>query len=205
MVVSTIAGGLQGGSEYTCILYEGAPTVTAKTLGPDGYYDTGIVPASPLQKDDIVVLDIQSENTYEATGGLPVVKAVTNGTLILGKILTEPKTIGTAPTTAAGDTWAKILAGKYYRIAKVKFFGVTDIEKAILVGASTANIVPGVPDTLKVDVSGTVAVSGGVVTLSCADAANGGSGIFSFHYVANGAVTVSILAGFTGGPVVIQG
>jgi hypothetical protein len=204
MVVSTIAGESGGGVKLPCILYEGAPTVTDITTGPDGYEDVGIIFASQMKKDDIVVMDVQTENTYDATKGLPVAKAIAAGTLIVGIIRTTPKLAVAPPNTAAGNSWAKQLAGQYYRVATVEWFGLSGIMKAVLVGASAGNIVPGVAATLKIDASASVALQGGVVTLSCADAASGGAGLVSFHYAASGSATVSLLVGFTGSTVVIQ-
>ena len=125
MTISTIAGVQEGGTKLTCILYEGVPTVTTMTHGADGYNDTGFTSASGLVKDQWITVDVQTENTYADTYGLPVVKAITNGSLIVGKIITEPKWVATPPSTTAGNSWAKILAGKYYRIATVWFPGVT--------------------------------------------------------------------------------
>jgi hypothetical protein len=204
MALSTIAGVQEGGVKLTCILYETLPVVTTVTHGPDGYYDKGIVPttaASALTKDAWVTPDVQSDNTYAATQGLPVVKQITNGSLILGKIISEPKWVATPASTAAGDTWAKCLTGKYYRIATVWFPGVTGVCKAQLQGLNAANIVPGVQATLEFDASLTVAASVAVAPecLCGSDVASGGVGAFSFHYVAAGTALVSILVGFTGG------
>ena len=201
MTISTIAGVQEGGTKLTCILYEGVPTVTTMTHGADGYNDTGFTSASGLVKDQWITVDVQTENTYADTYGLPVVKAITNGSLIVGKIITEPKWVATPPSTTAGNSWAKILAGKYYRIATVWFPGVTGATKMTLVGLTAANIVPGVQATLQLDASATTAAAVALSpeTLSGSDVAAGGVGMFSFHYAAAGAATVSLLVGFTGG------
>src|SRR5574343_1254556 len=204
MAVSTIAGVDDGGVRLTCILYEGVATVTSVVHGQDGYNDKGITFATPLIKDQWVVMDVQSDNTYAATQGLPVVKAITNGSLVVGKIITEPKLV-VAPSTTPTATWAAHLAGKYYRIATVWFPSVLGTTKAVLVGASTANVVPGVEGNLEIDASATtaLAVAGSPDTLSVFDVANSGLALFSFHYVASGSATVSILVGFTGGAILI--
>lgn len=201
MALSTIAGVDEGGVKLTCIIYEGVPTVTDETFGSDGMYDRGVLPAAPLKKNAWVTPDVQTENTYAATKGLPVVKPITNGSLILGKILTEPKWITMADTTAHGDSWAKILAAKYYRIATVWFPGVTGVTKIQVQGLSAANIVPGVQATLEFDASLCVAASVAKQPeqLCGSDVASGGVGAFSFHYVASGSALVSALIGFTGG------
>lgn len=202
---SRIAGNVnQGGLELTCILSEGNLTVTANTHGPDGYTDTGITAASGLKKDQWVTLDVDSANTYIATYGLPVVKAITNGSLIIGKITSTPVWASTLPTSTQ-TTWSTMLSSKYFRIATVWFPGITGAEKMVVAGASAANIVPGVQATLQFDATATTALStaDGVVTLSGVDAANGGVGAISFHYVASGGHTQYILVGFTGGVVTI--
>lgn len=202
---SRIAGNVnQGGVELACILSEGTITVTNTGFGPDGYKDKVATASAFIKKDQWVTLDVDSGNTFVATYGLPVVKAITNGTLIVGKVVSEPRWQKVPRTTQ--DTWATMLAGKYFRVATVWFPGITGVEKAVVVGANTANIVPGVPATMQVDASATTALStaDGVVTLSAADAASGGLGVISFHYIAAGSNTQYALIGFTGGAVVVQ-
>lgn len=204
MAVSQIAGDSGGGLKLPCILYEGAPTVTDDALGPDGYTDTVITFASPLKKDSFVVHDVQTENTYATTKGLPVVKAIAAGTLIVGRIISTPKLVRAPTTTAAGDSWAKQLAGEYYRVATVEWFGLSGAIKAVVKGQNSTAIVPGVCATMKIDASDSVALAGGVVTLAVQDVANGGVGLISHHYVAAAAADVSALVSFVGGTVVIQ-
>ena len=76
MAINTTAGGPVGGVSYPCILYEGALTATAIVHGADGYYDRGVTAAAGLVKDQWVELDAQVDNTFAATGGMPVVKAL---------------------------------------------------------------------------------------------------------------------------------
>jgi len=207
MAVSLEAGYTGGGIKLTCILDEGAPTVTKNTMGQDGYFDTGIVWASQMAKNQFVCLDTDTANTYAATGGLPAVQPIAAGSLIVGQIISEPRIIKVPLTTAAGDSYAKRLAGKYYRVATVEFFGISGVAKAVVVNTTTA-IVPGVAATLKIDASASNALAAvdpqGPVCLSCVDATSGGSGVFSFHYIAGAAGTVSALVGFVGGVAVIQ-
>lgn len=200
MAVSTIAGIDSGGVRLTCILYEGVATVTSVVHGQDGYQDKGVTFASPLVKDQWCVLSTDTENTYAATQGLPVVAAIGNGSLIIGKIISEPKFV-VVPSTTPTATWAAHLTGKYYRVATVWFPGVTGTTKIQLQGLSAANIVPGVQATLELDASLTTAavVAGSPDTLVGSDVSSGGVGMFSFHYVASGSALVSILVGFTGG------
>lgn len=185
------------GPKITCILEEGAPTVGT------GYTSTnlklGVVTwASELRKGEIVAIDPSTTNTHEACLGLPVVRAVANGdATILGIIETEPYLEKTIPNTAAGDSLAKRLAGEYYRVATVRFFGVMAVGPAVLYTDDKAAVVPGVVGTLKVDVSRSAGAGNGLVLN---DVANGGTGIFSFHYCAKvaGGSEYSLLCGFTG-------
>ena len=206
MAVSTIAGVDQGGVKLTCILYEGVATVTATVMGPDGYTNKGITYASPLVKDSWVVLDVQSDDTYAATQGLPVVKAISDGSLIIGKIISEPQPV-VIPSTTPTATWAAHLTGKYYRIATVWFPGVIGTTKIQVQGLSAANIVPGVQATLEFDASGTIAAvaAGSPDPLYGSDVTSGGVGAFSFHYIASGTALSSALIGFTGGVNLIIG
>jgi hypothetical protein len=199
MAVSKIAQYTGDGIKLPCILQEGNLTYGAKVHGPDGYFDEGVTIQTPIQKNDWVTLDIDAANTYDATGGNPVVKQLTNGALIIGQVITDPD--WEAVPVASQTVRATILAGKWYRKATVEFFGIKGIAKAILVGAGAADIVPGVEGTIQIDASATNALANttGPVSLSCADVASSAVGIISFHYVAKGTATVSVLVGFTGG------
>jgi len=203
MAVSTIAGYTGGGIKLPCIINDGTLTVASKVFGPDGYTDTGISLGTPLYKDQYVTLDTDAANTYAATGGLPVVCGLSAASLIIGKIITEPKFVVTPTSTSS--TRATILANKWYRVATVEFFGIMGVAKATLVGASTANVVPGTAALLQIDQSASdaLAAAESAETLSVYDVASGGTGLISFHYVASGSATVSILVGFTGGHAVV--
>lgn len=209
MAVSTYAAYTGGGIKMTCILHEGTPTVTDGTFGIDGMMSTGISLSSSIKKNEWVTLDVDTSNTYASTHGLPVVKAMANGTVVIGQVISEPKWVVVPPTTASANTWAKKLAGQYYRVATVEFFGVCGVAKAIINTANQAAIVPGVSTTLQIDASDTTAlatslVDQGPVLLSVVDHANAGNGMFSFHYVAQEAGgTYNILVGFVGGQVVV--
>lgn len=207
MAVDTVAGVTAGGIKLACILAEGAPTVTKKTMGTDGYFETGIVWASQIEKGAWVVLDIQEQNTYALTGGLPVVKAATSGSLIVGRVVSEPRLVNAPATSAAADTHAERLAGKYYRVATVEWFGLNGVAKAVVVSGDADAIVPGVAGTIQIDASATAALanadSQGPVLLSCSNVASGAAGIVSFHYIPNDAGTVSAMIAITGGVVTI--
>jgi hypothetical protein len=100
---------------------------------------------------------------------------------------------------------ATILAGGWYRVATVEFFGLSGVAKAVCVPADTGAITPGTVGLVKIDDSASAALAAaeGPIMLSVYDVASGGTGIISFHYVPKGTTTVSILVGFTGGFVVV--
>lgn len=194
--MTDVSAEFQMGPRITCILNEGNPTVGSAYTSTNYKVNT-VTWASELHKGEIVAIDPTSTNTFSATKGLPVVKPVANGdATIIGIIETEPwlqKKIG-ASTDA--DSLTKRLSGEYYRTATVRFLGCFGVGPATLKTANAAAIVPGVVGTLKVDVSES---AGGENGLIVNDVANGGTGIFSFHYAAQAAdVTVPILCGFTG-------
>lgn len=201
MAVSTIAGYTGGGIKIPCILKEGNLTVTANTYGPDGYTDTGITRASPIAWNDWVTLSSDTGNTYDLTYGMPVVVPAAAGTFTLGKVVSEPKWLAVPTTTQT--TWATMLAGKWFRVATVEWFGIAGMAKVVHVGDTSNAVVAGVPATIKADASATAALTGGVVTLGTASAGSGGAGIMPFHYAA-ATGTVSLLVGFYGGTAVIQ-
>lgn len=196
MAASLISGDFGDGPRVTCILNEGNPTVGT------GYTPTGLkMPintwAGELHRGEIVSIDPSTSNTYEACGGLPVVKAVANGeATIIGIIETEPKLIKKIPASTDADSLTKRLAGEYYRTATVRFFGIFGLGEAILKTADAGAVTPGVAGVLKVDVSES---AGGANGLVLNDVTTGGTGIISFHYQAKAAsTTVKLMVGFTG-------
>lgn len=203
MAISTIAGVEGGGGlKLTCILYEGANTVTANVTGPDGYTDTGITKAAGIVKGQLVQIDGAAENTYDATNGLPVVETLAQNAVLVGKVITEPKWVN-APTANTAN-WAGDLAGGFFRIATVWFPQLIGVTKAMVDNSSTAAIVPGVVGTVNISAGGSNAraAAGAVETLEIVDVANNGTGIVPLTYVAADGVDVSILVGFNGAAVV---
>ena len=201
MAINTTAGGPVGGVSYPCILYEGALTATAIVHGADGYYDRGVTAAAGLVKDQWVELDAQADNTFAATGGMPVVKALaSNGaSAVIGKIITEPQW-KTAPPATSTVNWAGDLARGAFRVATVWFPTLNAIDKITVDGQSTANIVPGTPTSINVDasLSNAAAAAGVPETLIVKDALANGVGIVPLTYVASGATDESLLVGFNG-------
>lgn len=198
MAISTIAGIETGGVKLTCILYEGANTVTANVTGPDGYTDTGITKAAGIVKDQWVQIDGAAENTYAATNGLPVVETLANAATLIGKVITTPKWVNVP--TANTANWAGDLAGGFFRIATVWFPTLVGTAKVTVDGQNTAAIVPGVPTTINIDASASnaAAAAGSAETLVVVDAAANGVGTVPLTYVAQGATDESLLIGFNG-------
>ena len=190
MAESTYAGDYGGGLQITCILNEGAPTVTARTYGPGGTYETGHVWASELRKGDVVCLDASSNCTFDACKGMPVVETVSNGDdLVIGMIVSEPRLVVAPPNSAAANTLAERLTGQYYRVATVEIWGgITAIRTAHLLTADAVAITPGGKTLLDVDVSQSTTDHDLVLN----DIAGGaGAGFMSFHYVAKTAAGTS--------------
>lgn len=201
MAISTVAGGPVGGVQYPCILYEGALTATAIVHGADGYYDRGVTAAAGLVKDQWVEIDVQADNVYTATGGMPVVKALASAgaSALIGKIIGEPKWMSAPPSTSTVN-WAGDLARGAFRFATVWFPDLIAIDKITVDGQSAANIVPGTATTINVDasLSNAAAAAGAVETLIVKDAAANGVGIIPLTYVASGATDETLLVGFNG-------
>jgi len=194
MAESTISGEFGGGIPITCILDEGAPTVTARTYGPAGTFETGTTWAAELRKGEPVALSRETSNTYIACSGMPVVeRVVTTEDFVIGMITSEPELIATPPDTAAGDSLTKRLAGKYYRKATVEIWGgITAIRTARLLTVDAIAVTPGVLTILDLDVSESIADHDLVLN----DVASAGKGYMSFHYQAKvAAATATILVG----------
>lgn len=194
MAESTIPGDFKGGINITCILDEGAPTIAARVFAKTGSYDAGFTLASEISVDSIVSLSSETDCTYAATQGLPVVERVTTtDQKVIGVVISEPRWVKIPVTTGGCDTLAKRLAGKWYRIATVEIWGgITKITSAKFTSAGTAAVVPGVPGTVTLDVSETLATG----RLCLTDVANSGTGFVPLTYVASsGGVITSILVG----------
>lgn len=195
MAVSTIAGDFDGGIRITCILNEGAPTVGSRVYDNTGGRVTGLTWATEIQKEDVVALDRDTANTYAATGGLPVVTKPSNGeAYVVGKVVTEPEIVQFPANTAAGDSWSKQLAGKYYRIATVEFWPFVAIKPATIVGANAAAVTIGTTGLLEMDISESYTNHG----LCVFDVGSGGTGLVSLHYHPKGTTTATILVGILG-------
>lgn len=196
MALSTIAGELGGGILVTCILSEGAPTVNARAYNKGNARLPVTTWAAEVYQGDVVALSNETLNTYVATYGLPVVEAPVNGeTLVFGQVMTEPVLVKAPPTTVAGDSWTKQIAGQYYRIATIECWIAHSIQKARVLTTDTAAIVPGVGATVQVDISASYTNH----TLTVNDTAANGVGCVPLHYLAKlGAGDYNILLAITG-------
>lgn len=177
-----IAGKYGGGIDITCILDEGAPTVSSVAYDQLGQKQTILTWASELYEGDWIAISNDTANTFAATEGLPVVEKGVNGeSLIVGKIVGTPRLIKMPATTGVADTLAKRLAAKYYRVARIKMF-FTGIEKAVVMHDGSNATVPGVAGTIKFNIT-----SGYTDHKLVFDSvASGGAGAIPFHYVAAG-------------------
>ncbi len=197
----SLFGGAEGGAgvKLTCILYEGAITTNAVVFGQDGYHDNGVTLASLIRKDQWVQIDGATDNTFDATNGLPVVETLANAAPLIGKVITEPKWV-TAPPTTNTVNWAGDLARGAFRVATVWFPTLVAVAKVTCDGQNKAAIVPGDTTDLVIDasLSNAAAAAGLPETLIVKDAENNpGANLVPLHYAAAGAVDVSLMVGFT--------
>jgi len=192
MAISTIAGQFGRVEQISCILYEG--NITVPTSGYDTFGPTPTV-ASEIIQGEWVSISTDTANTYSATGGLPVVTKIANGSaIIVGQIIDTPRWVKYAPSSQT--TWSTMLSGSYYRVATVAVFPM-NVYQATLKCANAAAVTPGTLGVLKADVSEMNGTRGLVVNDV---ASGGGNNIFSFHYAAqdSGVGSYSILVGVTG-------
>jgi len=181
-----MAGVYGSGLELTCILREGNITVTKGTLVENGTLGKNTFAfATQVNEGDFVALDLDTGNTYSATGGIPVVEAANADGGIIGIVKSQPVLhklpTSDGTTTTTHSTWATMLSSGFYRVATVVFPCLQMAVKAQSKGDGTA-IENGAP--IKWDLSEDAYV----------DATNTFTGAFSFHY--NAADDTNILVGF---------
>lgn len=188
------------GPIITCILDEGAPTVTASGSVFDDANTTArsLTWASPLARGNMVAISNDTACTWAATDGLPVMEQAVNGeTFVIGRIVSTPKLVAFPATSAAADTLAERLAGGYFRTALVEIYGgITAILKAEVYLDGTNGFTVGQCTTLKHNLTGDYA-DDNTIEIQLITAASGGVGIFAFHYGADGtaADTLNCLVG----------
>lgn len=193
---STIAGNYPGGIRVTCILNEGAPTiVTAYDM--QGRSQQVLTWAAGLAENDIVALSNDTECTYVACGGVPCVEVPQNGeTLVVGQIVSTPVLNRFPANDAAANDLSERLAGGYYRSAVVELWPFHKIVEADVMANGSNACVPGVPGTLKYNITSGTANH----RLSFDSEASNGVGGVPLHYMAAGSNgdTATVLVGITG-------
>lgn len=202
---SKYAGNYGRGIVVTCILNEGAPTVTGRTYDQLGEHSKGIIFDTELTEHDTVAIANDSVILFDDCDGVPVVEKPVNGEqLVVGKIVGTPRIVSIPQTTTAADSLSKRISGGFYRIANVELMaGITSIQKATVMCDGTNATVPGVGSTLKLNIASefdTDRFDDGNHTMQLDSAASGGTGLIPFHYVPAGTDgdTYTCLVGVTG-------
>jgi hypothetical protein len=185
---STIAGDYRGkGPVIECILDEGAPTVSDGAFMATGEtLRVATFSASyNLEEGQVVAISNDTENTYAATEGMPVMERAVNAeALVLGKIVSKPGWKVMPATTAAAATLALRLAGKYYRTALVEIQIPGKLAAAQVMCDGTHACAPGVGATLKANI--TKMYTSGNDGYFFDSEASGGTGVIPLHYAPAG-------------------
>ncbi len=195
-----VAGNYQGGIRLTCILDEGAPTVSSTMMDQSGAYAIGATWASPLEEGDVVAISNDTGNTWATTGGIPLVEKPVNAeTFVIGQIVSSPKLMVMPASSGVADSLAKRLAAKYYRVAEVEIWGgITKVAKAVVMHNGAQTVTPGDGANLHFNITSGYSASNQGLQF---DVVNGnGVGVIPFHYVAAGADAdlSNCLVGLTG-------
>lgn len=191
------------GPIITCILDEGAPTYADSGVYIDQLGQTSKTNAfaAPLARGNLVAISNDTACTWAATDGLPVMeKAVNTESFTVGRIVSEPKLVKFAASSAAADTLAERLSGGYFRTAKVEIYaGITAILKAEVYLDGTNGFEVGQTAKLHHNITGDYA-DDNTIEIQLVSAADTGTGIVSFHYAADGTAgdTVNALVGING-------
>ncbi len=168
-----------------CILDEGTITVASTAYDRANTKDNSYVFQYELEEGDYVALSNEEDNTYVATGGIPVVeRALTTEKLVVGKLVSTPKVLRELPATSGvADTWTKRLPAKYYRIAELQLLaGITEVTKATVMCDNSHPCAIGVGTTLKLNIVDAYANH----CLTFDSVASGGTGVIPFHYAPAG-------------------
>ena len=176
-----MAGVYGSGLELTCILNEGNITVTSGTIVENGTLGKDTFSfATQVNEGDFVALDLDADNTYSNTGGIPVVEASNADGGIIGIVKSQP-VFNKAPSASQTSWNAARLTNGYFRVATVVFPCLQMAVKAQSKGDGTA-IENGAP--IKWDLSEDAYIDAGTTF----------TGAFSFHH--NAADDTNILVGF---------
>ena len=184
----------------TCILNEGAPTVVDRSYGADGLWEKTLTWATELYPGDYVAICNDTDVTFSACGGVPVVEKAANAeSLVVGKIVSVPRPNMFFPAASAdANDLSERLAGKYYRVANVEIMaGITKLEEAVIMCDGTNATTPGDGQYLKFNITSSYANHG---LYFDTDNNKGGVGVIPFHYVPAGTDgdLYSCLVGITG-------
>lgn len=184
----------------TCILNEGAPTVVDRSYGADGLWEKTLTWATELYPGDYVAICNDTDVTFSACGGVPVVEKAANAeSLVVGKIVSVPRPNMFFPASSAdANDLSERLAGKYYRVANVEIMaGITKLEEAVIMCDGTNATTPGDGQYLKFNITSSYANHG---LYFDTDTNKGGVGVIPFHYVPAGTDgdLYSCLVGITG-------
>lgn len=198
---SNYAGNYPGLLKQTVILDEGALTVTdsGTIFDEKGYTSKVVSYATPLQEGDIVAISNNAAVLFPETGSLIVVEKPVNAeAFVLGRIIVMGDKPNIPINTIAADDLTKRLAGGFFRTAVIEVWpGITKIIAATVRANGTNSVAPGDTDTLKLDISDSIAAH----DLCLVTAANGGTGLIAFHnFDGSGEVTDlgTVLVGITG-------
>ena len=195
---SDIVGDYPGGIRITCVLNEGAPTVSTTSYDEMGRSAKGLTWASELEENNLVAICNTTDVTYAACGGIPCVeRAVNTEVLVIGRIVSVPKLQTFPATSGVADSLEKRLAADYYRTAVVEIWGgITKVADAIVMMDGSHACVPGVGATLGFNITGGYADEGSLNL----DYSGSGVGLIPFHYVAAGSDgdLATVLVGITG-------
>lgn len=167
--------------EIACILDEGEITVASNAYDRANTSDASYVLQYELEEGDFVALSNEEDNTYIATGGIPVVERAQAEKLVIGKLVSAPKPLRERPATSGvADTWTKRIDAKYYRIAKLRILaGITQVTKATVMCDGTNACEIGVGETLKLNIVDAYASH----CLTFDSVTSGGTGVIPFHFV----------------------
>lgn len=197
---------IKGGVKRTCWLDEGAITLS-NGRGLGGGTVPVVTGAAEISNGMVVSVSVDTGNTWENTGGSPVVTRVANGDdLLMGVVISEPEEMERRPVdqtaATAANTIALRLAGRHLRSATVWFPNVIAMTKARLKCVNAVNVTPGATGLLNIDVSECVA-DGGITVNDVAlsgDNPAGSTSLCSMHYQAKSATAdVPIMLAFVGG------
>jgi len=200
---------IKGGVKRTCWLDEGAITLS-NGRGLGGGTVPVVTGAAEISNGMVVSVSVDTGNTWENTGGSPVVTRVANGDdLLMGVVISEPEEMERRPVdqtaATAANTIALRLAGRHLRSATVWFPNVIAMTKARLKCADAVDVTPGATGLLKIDVDECIA-DGGITVKDVAPSDStppvptGSTSLCSMHYQAKSdSADVPIMLAFVGG------